>query len=121
MNFINGITILLLYQLIGEISVLLLKIPVPGPVVGMLLLFLSLLLRHKLAESLATSSNALLTHLPLLFVPAGVGVMVHFQRLQNEWLPITLALIFSTVITLIITAGIMRMSQRLLLKNDKND
>lgn len=86
MQFINGITLLLIYQLVGEISVLLLGIPVPGPVLGMIMLLITLMLRRKVDDSLDQSVTALLSHLSLLFVPAGVGLMVHFQRISDEWL-----------------------------------
>jgi len=116
MAFVNGITILLIYQLAGEISVLLLHIPVPGPVLGMIMLFLTLLLRRSSTESLDAGSSALLSHLSLLFVPAGVGMMVHFDRISNEWLPISVALVLSTVITMAATAAIMVGTRRLLSK-----
>jgi len=54
----------------------------------------------------------LLSHLSLLFVPAGVGMMVHFDRIASEWLPITLALFFSTLITMVATAAIMQLASR---------
>lgn len=107
MQFINGITILLIYQLVGEISVRLLGIPVPGPVLGMVMLFITLLLRGKAGETLDTASTALLSHLSLLFVPAGVGMMVHFEHIASEWLSISIALLLSTVVTMAATAGIM--------------
>ena len=107
MQFLNGITLLLIYQLIGEFSVLYLKLPVPGPVVGMLLLLLTLRLRDHIPAFLDTTSSSLLSHLPLLFIPAGVGMMVHFERIVDEWLPITVTLLLSTLITMMATAGIM--------------
>lgn len=112
-TFLNGLTILLIYQLIGEMTSRLLHLPIPGPVVGMVLLFITLLLRNALLETLELAANALLSHLALLFVPAGVGVMVHFARIGDQWLPITAALIFSTIITLVATAGIMLLVKRL--------
>ncbi len=63
MHFINGITLLLIYQLIGEVLVLGLALPVPGPVVGMILLFLTLLIRRRSSEALDRSSATLLGHL----------------------------------------------------------
>ena len=54
----------------------------------MLLLFLSLLARGAIPDALRDTAGELLAHLSLLFVPAGVGVMVHFPRLAAEWLPI---------------------------------
>jgi len=113
MKFLNGVTLLLIYQLIGEFSVLLLRIPVPGPVLGMILLFLTLMLRKGSGESLDSASSTLLSHLSLLFVPAGVGMMVHFDRIANEWLPISVALLLSTVLTMAVTAAAMLGSRRL--------
>jgi holin-like protein len=107
MNFLNGITLLLAYQLVGEVAVRLLGLPIPGPVLGMIMLFATLLIRGSTPEPLNTASSALLSHLSLLFVPAGVGMMVHFDRIAAEWLPITLALFLSTLITMVATAGIM--------------
>jgi holin-like protein len=107
-----ALTVLLVYQLIGEVLVQLLALPVPGPVIGMLLLFVTLFLRGTAPEWLRTTSNALLGHLSLLFVPAGVGVMLHFKRLGAEWLPISVALVASTVITIGVAALVMRLLQR---------
>lgn len=119
MSFLNGITLLLIYQLAGEISVLLLRIPVPGPVLGMIMLFITLVWRGRSSTSLDSASTALLSHLSLLFVPAGVGMMVHFDRIINEWLPISIALILSTVVTMAATAAIMLASRCLLAKKAK--
>ncbi len=112
MNFLNGITLLLVYQLVGEITIRLLAVPIPGPVLGMVMLFLTLMLRGNTPEPLQNASTALLSHLSLLFVPAGVGMMAHFGRIADEWVPITLALFFSTIITMVATAGIMQITSR---------
>lgn len=112
MNFLNGMTLLLVYQLVGEITVRLLVLPIPGPVLGMVMLFLTLMIRGNTPEPLQNASTALLSHLSLLFVPAGVGMMAHFGRIADEWVPITLALFFSTVITMVATAGIMQITSR---------
>lgn len=121
MQFLNGITLLLIFQLIGEFGARLLDIPVPGPVVGMLLLFLTLVVRRSVAPSLDTASGALLGHLSLLFVPAGVGMMIHFERIAGEWLPITVALLGSTVITMLASALIMAGTSRLFAPGDRQD
>jgi holin-like protein len=121
MHFIHGITILLIYQLAGEISVRLLGIPVPGPVLGMVMLFITLMVRGRAGDSLDTASTGLLSHLSLLFVPAGVGMMVHFDRIAGEWLPITIALLLSTLITMAATAAIMLGVSRLLSRGASDD
>jgi len=105
---LGAITLLLVYQTIGEIVVQLIGLPVPGPVIGMALLFVTLLVRGSAPAWLRDSCQQLLSHLSLLFVPAGVGVMLHFERLGAEWLPIVIALVASTVITIGVTALVMQ-------------
>ncbi len=105
---IAALTQLLLFQLIGEVIARGLDLPVPGPVIGMLLLFLTLALRRGPDKELQTTSQNLLQHLSLLFVPAGTGVIVHLGRVADEWLPLLLSLLGSTVLTLAVTALTMR-------------
>ncbi|HPE78448.1 MAG: CidA/LrgA family protein [Sedimenticolaceae bacterium] len=121
MQFLNGITLLLIFQLIGEFGARLLDIPVPGPVIGMLLLFLALAVRRSVPPSLDTASSTLLSHLSLLFVPAGVGMMIHFERITGEWLPIAVALLGSTVITMLASALIMAGTSRLFAPGERQD
>lgn len=109
---LGAITVLLVYQLVGEAFVQLTGLPVPGPVVGMLLLFVTLIVRKGAPESFRSTAQQLLSHLSLLFVPAGVGVMLHFGRLGAEWLALAVALVASTVITIAVTALVMRLLQR---------
>lgn len=104
MAFLNGITLLLIYQLIGELIARWFKLPIPGPVLGMALLFISLILYKRVPEALEVASTALLSHLSLLFIPAGVGLMLYFDAIAKEWLPIIVTLIFSTLISMAVIA-----------------
>ncbi len=121
MNFINGLTILLVYQLVGEIAVRFFAVPVPGPVLGMLLLFATLLVRKTADASVDSASRGLLSHLSLLFVPAGVGMVAHLDRISDEWLSIALALVLSTGITMAVTAGVMLGISRLMHSRGRRD
>lgn len=109
-----AVTTLLACQLAGEVLVRLVGLPIPGPVVGMLLLLLILGIRGGPPDNVRSTAQTLLKHLSLLFVPAGVGVMVHFHRIGAEWLPILVALVGSTFISLAVTALSMKLVQRLL-------
>lgn len=106
---LQAITLLLLFQLAGEAIALLFALPVPGPVIGMGLLFATLALRGGASSELRGTAQNLLQHLSLLFVPAGVGVMLHARRMADEWLPIVVALIASTFLTIAITALVLRL------------
>lgn len=101
---ISALSILLAFQLTGEVLARFFDLPVPGPVIGMLLLFLALALRGGPGDDLRTTSQNLLQHLSLLFVPAGTGIMVHLHRVADEWLALLLSLLLSTLLTLVVTA-----------------
>ena len=105
---LKAITILLIFQLVGEVLVRALALPVPGPVIGMLLLYLVLTIRGSAPSDLTRTAHGLLDRLSLLYVPAGVGIMVQFALIKREWLPILLTLVLSTVLTLIVTALVLR-------------
>lgn len=109
---INTFATLLIFQTIGEGLSYALSLPVPGPVIGMVLLFLYLMLNDDAIERLAPTSLGLLRHLSLLFVPAGVGIMVHFHRVATEWLPIAAALLASTVVSIVVTALVVKSLQK---------
>lgn len=113
---LKALTLILLFQLAGEALALLFGLPIPGPVIGMALLFAALLWRGRnhrnIPHSLRQTAQQLLQHLSLLFVPAGVGVILHVERIANEWLPITLALIGSTIAAIVVTAWVLQRTMR---------
>jgi holin-like protein len=106
---------LLLFQLVGEVTARWLKLPLPSSVVGMVLLFAVLVLRGGVPEHLRAASHTLLQHLMLLLVRATIAVMLHFKRLGEAWLPIMLAGVGGTVVTMAVTA----LTLRLLLTGSK--
>jgi holin-like protein len=106
---LQALTALLLFQLAGEALVQFFALPIPGPVIGMALLFAAMSLRPGIADRLRESANALLQHLSLLFVPAGVGVMLHARRVAEEWAAIFGSLLVGTVVTISLTALAIRL------------
>lgn len=104
---LGALTLILLCQLFGELIVAATDITVPGPVCGMVLLFFGLVMNGGIPEGLKDVGDTLLGHLSLLFVPAGVGVMLHAELLARDWLAISIALIASTLLTVAITAAVM--------------
>ena len=98
---ITGLTWLLGCQLLGEVVVRLADLPVPGPVVGMLILFVLLQVRRSGDDAtVVRAAHGLLRHLQLLFVPAGVGVVVYATRLREDALMIAVALSVSWLLGL---------------------
>ncbi|MFD2111912.1 CidA/LrgA family protein [Thiorhodococcus fuscus] len=111
---LEALTLIFSCQLLGESLVRLLSLPLPGPVAGMLILFLGLAVRGGIPSEVERAGATLLGHLPLLFVPAGVGVMTHWDLLRDNWPALTVALLLGTLITLVVTALTMSGTQWLL-------
>ncbi|MDH3219905.1 MAG: CidA/LrgA family protein [Gammaproteobacteria bacterium] len=109
---LKGVFLIFLFQLAGEVTQKFFELSVPGPVIGLLLLLVSLLLTRSmtaplkvnLETSLATASGQLLAHLPLLFVPIGVGVVMHVSFLENSLLKVLATIFIGTVVTVGFTA-----------------
>jgi holin-like protein len=108
-----GVAVILLFQLAGEVLTHLAGWPIPGPVVGLVLLLGALELRRPLAAALEGASAGLLAPLSLLFVPAGVGIVQHAHRLAAEWPALLVAVPLSTAATLAATGLVAsRLSRR---------
>jgi putative effector of murein hydrolase LrgA (UPF0299 family) len=101
---IQAFAILLVGQLIGETIVRLALLPIPGPVVGMVLLFALMVARMPLPSTLGETADGLLRHLSLLFVPAGVGVVQHLDRLGADAVRLLAVVVIATAVTLAATA-----------------
>ncbi|GIK79211.1 MAG: CidA/LrgA family protein [Pseudorhodoplanes sp.] len=95
---------LLLCQLAGEAIVRAAILPVPGPVVGMMILCALMVARAPLPGELGDTADGILKHLSLLFVPAGVGVVQQLDRLGQDGIRLVAVVIVSTVIALAVTA-----------------
>lgn len=102
---------LLACQLAGEVIVAMLRLTFPGtgfpgPVLGMVFLFLWLLWRRRSSKSLDDVSGAILRNLSLLFVPAAVGIIQYGDVLARFGLAVILAVVISTILTLLVTVGV---------------
>ena len=112
---LESLALLLALQTIGEVLSYALGLPIPGPVIGMVMLLALLAARPALVTHLKGTTTTLLQHLSLLFVPAGVGVMVHWQRLSSEGVAIIVAIVVSTVLAIAAAA----LTVRALLREDQ--
>ena len=113
---ITALAILLACQLAGEITVRALGLPLPGPVLGMLLLTGLLLGFPRLVQAIRATAEGLLANLSLLFVPAGTGIVAHLDRLGPDGPALLAAIVGSTVIGLAVTVvtftTVTRLTQR---------
>lgn len=101
MQIVAGLVVLLAFQLCGEGVVYLTGVPVPGAVIGMILLLCTLfILGGRIPNGVRAVSTGLLNYLALLFVPAGVGLVQYLGLLQQQGIVLLLALVASSLVTL---------------------
>ncbi len=106
---LKGLLVLLLFQGIGEASSHYSGLPIPGPVIGMILLFIYLQLSSReLSTGLGDAAHFMIRWLSLMFVPACVGFFFLTKIPANQWLAVTGVIIISTLVTMIITALLMK-------------
>ena len=103
MQALRGLAWLLAFQSAGELLARGLKLPFPGPVVGLLLLLVALRW-SAVREPVALCADFLLSHLSLLFVPVGVGVMTHLSLVNQYGFRMLAVVILSTLAGLAVTA-----------------
>jgi putative effector of murein hydrolase LrgA (UPF0299 family) len=103
---LTGFTWLLVLQLAGEAVVRLTGLPLPEPIVGFVLALAALGLAPALRAPLRAAADALLPHLSLLFIPAGVGVVMYLGAIREDALAIAAALVVSTLGGLAATAWV---------------
>ncbi len=108
---LRGLALLLLFEAAGEALVLLLKLPFPGPVVGLVLLLAGL--RWPAVRGPAqAAAELLLSHLSLLFVPVGVGVVTHLDLVTRHGVQLVAVIVLSTWIGMAVTALLLRVLLR---------
>lgn len=120
---ILSLGLLLLCQLLGEALAHGLALPLPGPVIGMALLLVVLLLREKLSGvlpreigdgTLEKTSNGLLSHLSLMFIPAGVGVVQRLDLVVHHGVALFVALLVSTALAMLASVAAFRIIVRMI-------
>ena len=104
MKYIRQFGIILLVSFLGELLHYLLPLPVPASIYGIVLLFTALETRLLKVDAIRETSAFLLEIMPMLFVPAGVGLLEKWDVLRPVWLPFVVIVVVSTI-TVFAAAG----------------
>lgn len=107
MILIKQVAIILGFWFIGELLNYITKIPIPGSILGMVLIVIALEFKIIKPKSVALVANFLLNNMAMFFIPAGVGIMLHFKILKQEWLPITIAIVISSLLVLTVVGKLL--------------
>ncbi|GAA5315910.1 MAG: CidA/LrgA family protein [Candidatus Pelagadaptatus aseana] len=109
---LKAFIVLLLFQLIGETLVDLTGLPIPGPVIGMLLLWIGLHVKNGASSELTSLSDNLIRHLSLLFLPAGVGLFFLPAEIQRYWPAVLGAMVAGTFVSMLFSGWLVKSLSR---------
>ncbi|KAA0257027.1 CidA/LrgA family protein [Deferribacter autotrophicus] len=115
---IQGLTIIFLFLFIGDTISNLFKIPIPGNVIGMILLTGALKFEIIKLKNVKPAADILVKNMAFLFIPPGVGIMIYFDLIKKELIPIIVSYFFSTLAVLFVVGKI---QQALDKKNEKSN
>lgn len=106
-----GIFVLILFWLGGTVLVDWLGWPIPGSVVGLLGLWCVLIINGGVPKWLKQPSNLLIRYLTLLFVPAGVGLILHWDRLMTHGLAMLTIITVSTLAAALLMVAVFKLAR----------
>lgn len=113
--------IIFAFLAIGELVVWLTDVPIPSSIIGLLLLTAALHLKIVKLRQVEGVADFLVKNLGFFFVPAGIGVMVHFDLIAKQWMPIVVASVVSIVVVLGVTGWVHQICRRYFSRNEHSD
>ena len=123
---LKSLFIIFSFQLFGEAIQKFFEINIPGPVIGLILLLLVFIFflksptpYKKIKKEVSETSHQIINYLSLLFVPIGVGVVMHINYLGDNLFKILAIIVIGTLASLVFTAFVMEKIIKLEKKNDK--
>lgn len=112
MKYLRQLMIILIPYLIGTVLQLTLNLPIPGAVIGLILLFLGLQTGMVKAYMIEEVCEFLLSNMSFFFIPAGVGLMTAFGVLKGKWIPFIIIVVISTCLVWIVTAFVVKLLRK---------
>lgn len=103
MKLLRQFLIILIICFLGEVLSKVMHIPLPGSIIGMILLFICLLTGIIKIEMIQEISKFLLDHLAFFFIPAGVGLLAYVGILKENLIPIIIICFITTILVMIVT------------------
>ena len=118
MKFLKQFSIILFISFLGEILHTLIPLPVPASVYGLVLMLAALVTGILKLGQVRETAAFLIEIMPVMFIPAGVGLMESWSSLQPVWLPVILITILTTVLVMAVTG---KVTQAMIGKEKKDE
>ena len=106
MNYLKQFAIILFVSFLGELLHILIPLPIPASVYGLLLMLLALCLGIFRLEQVKETAGFLIEIMPVMFIPAAVGLLESWSALQPIWLPVIVVTVLTTIIVMAATGRV---------------
>lgn len=103
MKYLKQFFIILLVSFMGEALKIVLPFPVPASIYGMVLMFTALCSGLLKLEQVKEAGDFLIEIMPVMFIPAGVGLLEAWDELQPVWIPVTVIMVLTTIIVMVVS------------------
>ena len=121
MKYVRQLLIILFISFLGELLKYIIPLSIPASIYGMVLLFLALELKILKVSDIKETSNFLIEIMPLMFIPAGVGLIDSWGELRPILLPVIVLLLVSTVLVMGVSGQVTQQMMHHGKKEDKNE
>ncbi len=118
MKFLRQFAIILFVSFLGEILHILIPLPVPASVYGLLLMFTALCTGILKQEQVREAADFLIEIMPVMFIPAAAGLLDAWPALQAIWIPVILITVITTVLVMAVTG---RVTQHMIRRKDRKE
>lgn len=118
MKYLRQFAIILFISLLGELLRILIPLPIPASVYGLVLMLAALVTGIVKVHQVREASGFLIEIMPVMFIPAGVGLLDSWSALQPVWIPVVLITMLTTVIVMGVTGQV---TQKIIRKEQKKN
>ena len=109
---IRSLCIIFGFLALGDLVSFIFRLPIPGNVIGMMLLTFSLCRGWVDVKSVKPAADPLVQNMAFFFVPPGVGLLLYLDLLVREWVPLVVAYVLSTLVVLVVVGRVMQKMER---------
>lgn len=118
MKYLRQFTIILFISLLGELLRILIPLPIPASVYGLVLMLVALTTGMLKVHQVKAAADFLIEIMPVMFIPAGVGLLDSWPALQPVWIPVVLITLLTTIIVMAVTGQV---AQKIIRKGEKKN
>ena len=106
MKYLKQCLIIILVSCIGELLYYLLPLPIPATIYGLVIMLGLLIFKIVPLSAVKETAEFLIEIMPVMFIPAGVGLIVYWPQLKNIIIPVCVIMVISSILVMLVTGKV---------------